>query len=138
MEIRYDKASVKFLKELPLKWRTLIMEAIKWLTQKPPKGDIKTLQGYKDGKQRLRVGKYHVIYRYTMDGEIEILVVIGQVANACKQALRIADIRLVFLVLFILEGHNFAPFLSGFIIPYLSALACLKIQNWAINAVFLL
>ncbi|MCI8750662.1 MAG: hypothetical protein K1W39_06705 [Lachnospiraceae bacterium] len=56
MEIRYDKAAVKFLKELPLKLRTLIREAIKGLTQKPPKGDIKTLQGYKDDRQRLRVG----------------------------------------------------------------------------------
>ena len=42
MEIRYDKAAVKFLKELTLKLRTLIREAIKGLTQKPPKGDINT------------------------------------------------------------------------------------------------
>ena len=75
MEIRYDKAAVKFLQELPQKLRDSIREAIKGLTQKPPKGDIKPMQGYKDGRHRLRVGKYRVIYRYTKDGEVEILIV---------------------------------------------------------------
>lgn len=49
--------------------------SINGLTQKPPKGDIGPLQGYKDGRQRLRVGKYRVIYRYTQDGGVEILVI---------------------------------------------------------------
>ena len=75
MEIRFDKAAVKFLKGLPQKLRDSILEAIRGLTQKPPKGDVKPLQGYKDGRHRLRVGKYRVIYRYTQDGEIEILIV---------------------------------------------------------------
>lgn len=75
MEIRYDKAAVKFLQGLPQKLRDSIREAIKGLTQKPPKGDIKPVQGYKDGRHRLRVGKYRVIYRYTQDGEVEILIV---------------------------------------------------------------
>lgn len=56
MEIRFDKSAVKFLKGLPQKLRASILEAIRGLTQKPPKGDIKPLQGYKDGRQRLRVG----------------------------------------------------------------------------------
>ena len=51
------------------------MEIIKGLTEKPPKGDIKPMQGYKDGRLRLRVGKYRVIYRYTKDGEVEMLMV---------------------------------------------------------------
>lgn len=33
------------------------------------------MQGYKDGRHRLRIGKYRVIYRYTKDGGVEILVV---------------------------------------------------------------
>ncbi len=65
MEIRYDKAAVKFLQGLPQKLRYSIREAIKGLTQEPPKGDIKPMQGYKDGRHRLRVGKYRVIYWYT-------------------------------------------------------------------------
>ncbi|MDE6887577.1 MAG: type II toxin-antitoxin system RelE/ParE family toxin [Eubacterium sp.] len=75
MEIRFDKAAVKFLKGLPKKLRDFILEAIRGLTQKPPKGDVKPLQGYKDGRQRLRVGKYRVIYRYTQERELEILVI---------------------------------------------------------------
>ena len=75
MEIRYDKAAVKYLQGLPQKLRDSIRDAIKGLTQKPPKGDIRPMQGYKDGRHRLRVGKYRVIYRYSQDGEIEILIV---------------------------------------------------------------
>lgn len=75
MEIRYDKAAVKFLKGLPKKLRNSILEAIQGLTQKPPKGDIKQLQGYKDGRERLRVGKYRIIYRYTQESKVEILVI---------------------------------------------------------------
>lgn len=40
----------------------------------PPKGDIKTLQGYTDGRQRLRVGKYRIIYNF-LGSEIEILYI---------------------------------------------------------------
>ena len=49
------------------------MEIIKGLTEKPPKGDIKIMQGYFDGRWRLRVGKYRVVYRYGTEGQLEIL-----------------------------------------------------------------
>ena len=75
MEIRYDKAAIKFLRGLPQKLRDSIREAIKGLTQKPPKGDIRPMHGYKDGRHRLRVEKYRVIYRYTTDGGVEILII---------------------------------------------------------------
>lgn len=75
MEIRYDKVALKYLKGLPKNLRESIRSAIKGLTQKPPKGDIKQMQGYKDGRQRLRVGKYRVIYRYTKEGKLDILIV---------------------------------------------------------------
>ena len=75
MEIRYDKVATKYLRGLPQKLKDSIRDAIKGLTQKPPKGDIMPMQGYKDGRYRLRVGKYRVIYRYTTDGEVEILIV---------------------------------------------------------------
>lgn len=50
MEIRYDKVALKYLKGLPKNLRESIRAAIKGLTQKPPKGDIKQMQGYKDGR----------------------------------------------------------------------------------------
>ena len=31
------------------------------------------MQGYHDGRLRLRVGKYRIIYRYATDGTVEIL-----------------------------------------------------------------
>ncbi|MBQ6986770.1 MAG: type II toxin-antitoxin system RelE/ParE family toxin, partial [Oscillibacter sp.] len=46
------------------------------LTQNPPVGDIKAIKEYSDGRLRLRVGKYRVIYRYDLDGRLEILLVI--------------------------------------------------------------
>lgn len=53
-----------------------ILAGIMGLTQTPPVGDIKTLKGYSDGRLRLRVGKYRVVYRYDRDGVIEILQVL--------------------------------------------------------------
>lgn len=75
LEIRYDKAAVKYLQGLPKKLRDSIRSAIAALTEQPPKGDIKPMQGYKDGRHRLRVGKYRVIYRYSQNGELDILIV---------------------------------------------------------------
>ena len=43
----------------------------------PPKGDIKMLQGFSDGRRRLRVGKYRIIYNYGSDGKVEILYIIN-------------------------------------------------------------
>lgn len=75
MEIRYDKVAIKYLQGLPKKLRDSIRNAIAGLTEQPPKGDIKPIQGYKDGRHRLRVGKYRVIYRYSQSGELDILIV---------------------------------------------------------------
>lgn len=34
------------------------------------------MKGYNDGRQRLRVGKYRVIYKYGVNGKIEIVYII--------------------------------------------------------------
>lgn len=54
-----------------------IKAAIEGLMETPPKGDIKLLQGYTDGRKRLRVGKYRIIYNYNGENEIEILLIIN-------------------------------------------------------------
>ena len=54
---------------------TRIRIAINGLTENPPVGDIKPMQGYSDGRKRLRVGSWRVIYKYGADGEIDILFV---------------------------------------------------------------
>ena len=55
---------VRYLKGLQKPQRDLILDAIEKLTHKPAEGDIKKMSGYKDGRYRLRVGKYRIIYKY--------------------------------------------------------------------------
>lgn len=73
MIIQYDKRAKKFIESQDRPTKQRIKKAIEGLTEQPPKGDIKTMQGYHDGRLRLRVGKYRVVYRYAIDGTIEIL-----------------------------------------------------------------
>ena len=76
MEIRYAKAAAKYLESLDRETKRRIRSGIIGLTQNPPVGDIKAIKEYSDGRLRLRVGKYRVIYRYDLDGRLEILLVI--------------------------------------------------------------
>ena len=64
MEIRYSKAEVKAIEAMDRPTKARIRAGILGLTQKPPQGDIKPMQGYHDGRQRLRVGKYRIIYKF--------------------------------------------------------------------------
>ena len=34
------------------------------------------MQGYTDGRKRLRLGSWRIIYKYTAENEVEILLVI--------------------------------------------------------------
>ena len=76
MRIEYKKQAVKFLESLDRPTKQRIKSAIEGLIEQPPKGDIKPLQGYKDGRKRLRVGKYRIIYKYEPDGEITVLMIL--------------------------------------------------------------
>lgn len=75
MEIRYSKAAQKTINAMDRATKQRIRAGILGLTKKPPQGDIKPMQGYHDGRQRLRVGKYRVIYRYDIDGTVEVLLI---------------------------------------------------------------
>ena len=76
MEIRYAKSAAKYLESLDRITKQRIRAGILGLTENPPAGDIKFMKGYSDGRQRLRVGKYRVVFRYGHDGRIEILEVL--------------------------------------------------------------
>lgn len=76
LQIEYSKTAVKFINKMDRPTKQRIKVAIEGLTEQPPKGDIKTLQGYTDGRKRLWVGKYRIIYNYLPNGEIEILYII--------------------------------------------------------------
>lgn len=77
MQIRYSKKAVKYINGLDKPTKQRMKAAIEGLTAEPPKGDIKTLQGFSDGRKRLRVGKYRIIYNYLPDGEIVILYIMN-------------------------------------------------------------
>ncbi len=76
ISIRYSKDALKFLSKLDKKSVRRIRDAIAGLAHEPPIGDIKTMQGYADGRKRLRVGSWRVIYKRTNEETIEIILVI--------------------------------------------------------------
>jgi mRNA interferase RelE/StbE len=76
VEIVYSKEALKFLKKLDGKSVNRIRTAVAGLTQSPPVGDIKAMEGYSDNRKRLRVGNWRVIYKYGSEGEIEVLLVL--------------------------------------------------------------
>ena len=75
MRIEYSKKAAKYINGLDKPTSQRIKAGIEGLAQEPPKGDIKTLQGYTDGRKRLRVGKYRIVYNYYPDGTIMVLYI---------------------------------------------------------------
>ena len=76
MKIKYSRDALKFLSKLDKKSVERIRAAIQGLTLNPPIGDIRPMQGYNDGRKRLRVGGWRIIFKYGEESEIEILFVI--------------------------------------------------------------
>lgn len=64
MKIEYAKKASKYIESLDKPTKQRIKVGIEGLTENPPKGDIKTMQGYSDGRKRLRIGRYRIIYNY--------------------------------------------------------------------------
>lgn len=75
MKIEYSRKAAKYISALDKPTKQRIKVGIEGLTEQPPKGDIKTLQGYSDGRKRLRIGKYRIIYQYHLNERIEILYI---------------------------------------------------------------
>ena len=75
MEIRFSKTARKAIEKYDKATKQRIKAGIDKLTLDPPEGDIKLLQGYTDGRMRLRIGKYRIIYRYDKDGNVRILFI---------------------------------------------------------------
>jgi mRNA interferase RelE/StbE len=75
LQKKFEKSAVKYLKGLQKSQRDLILSATDGLMLTPPVGDTKKLEGYRDGRHRLRVGKYRVIYRYGNDNGVDTLFI---------------------------------------------------------------
>jgi len=52
------KKAAKYINALDRPTKQRIKAAIEGLTEEPPRGDIKVMQGFTDGRKRLRVGIY--------------------------------------------------------------------------------
>ena len=76
MDIKYSRDSIKFLGKLEKKSVERIRESISKLLLNPPQGDIAPMQGYSDGRKRLRVGGWRIIFRHDKLDQIEILHII--------------------------------------------------------------
>ncbi len=70
----FKKAAKKYLEKLDRDMQIAILIAIQGLCQFPPKGDVKKMSGLQ-GKYRLRVGMYRVIYSYGKDGSVIIILI---------------------------------------------------------------
>lgn len=77
MQIEYSKKAAKYINALDRPTKQRIKAGIEGLTEQPPRGDIKAMQGFADGRKRLRVGKYRVIYNYLPSGGIVVLYIIN-------------------------------------------------------------
>ena len=62
MNIIYYKQAAKVLERMDSATKHRIRQGIKGI----PSGDIKLLHGYSDGLQRLRIGKYRIVFNYVI------------------------------------------------------------------------
>lgn len=75
MDVRFSKTARKAIEKYDKSTKQRIKAGIYKLTLTPPEGDIKLLQGYTDGRMRLRIGKYRIIFRYDIEGNVDILFI---------------------------------------------------------------
>ncbi len=73
MIIKFDKKAKKYIESCDKPTKDRIKNGIIGLTQSPPVGDIKALQSFSDGRMRLRIGKYRIIFRYINESAVVIL-----------------------------------------------------------------
>ena len=76
IKILYSKDALKFLRKQPKKIVERIREAITKLTHNPPEGNIAVMQGYTDGRKRLRVGSFRIIFNYKKESLVEVLLIL--------------------------------------------------------------
>jgi len=76
MRIEYSKTAAKAIQRMDKAMRNRIREAVEGLTETPPRGDIKPMEGKPAGRYRLRVGGYRVIYRYNQEGAMVVLFIL--------------------------------------------------------------
>jgi mRNA interferase RelE/StbE len=71
MKTTFSKRAAKALEAFDKPTQTRIIAGILAI----PKGDIKLLQGYSDGRMRLRIGKYRIVFNYMVENDEEVLYI---------------------------------------------------------------
>lgn len=71
--VRISAQVVRFSTNLAPEPRRAVKQALRDLRSE--RGDIRTLEGVLAGYQRLRVGRFRVIFSYAADGAIEVLFI---------------------------------------------------------------
>lgn len=75
-EVRYSTSARNFIKKANPSLKRQIKETIEKIKVIPSTGDIKPMQGYSDGRKRIRFGKYRIIFRYEESVVLLILEII--------------------------------------------------------------
>ena len=75
MKIIFSKSAVKTIGSMDRAMKQRIKTGIDGLTEIPPVGDIKMMQGTNPPGYRLRIGKYRVLYEYTNIDEEQVLMI---------------------------------------------------------------
>jgi mRNA interferase RelE/StbE len=75
LQINYSKSAAKVINSLDKATKLRIKQGIEGLTEAPPKGDIKMMQGFSPPLYRLRSGKYRVLYEYNTVGGNQVLMI---------------------------------------------------------------
>jgi mRNA interferase RelE/StbE len=68
MNIVYSKQATKAISRMDSAIKKRVRDGIEGI----PEGDIKALQGFTDGRQRLRIGKFRIIFT-TNDEDLNVL-----------------------------------------------------------------
>lgn len=75
MRIVFSKTAKKGIERIPKDYKKLLQNGILGLTKTPPEGDVKQMQGTRDGRYRLRIGKYRILFHYLTDENEQYLYI---------------------------------------------------------------
>ena len=85
--IKYSKQAVKFIKKQEQSIKYRLRKAIDGLKSVPMIGDILPMEGYRDGRMRLRVGNYRIIFKEINERK-------DCFCNRCQQGHRIRNCQI--------------------------------------------